>query len=364
MMINWGANPVMSAGNRDTIEDYLKKIPFMVDIEILPTETSEGFADIILPDCCSLEHTANCGEAYAFYFHGPLGNDDFSFHIRQPVVESQFQRRSILDVMLDISERLNVRDRLNTYINRRYWLDEKHKIVPGEKLTMEQITDRVFRNNHGEDYGIDWFKEHGFIRWKKKPDEAYWRWFIDARVPIYIHELAYYGPKIKKLAESVDIHVDWNQYTGLVSWFPTPSNKETGEYDLYCMSYRDTLHTGSGTMQIPLLDEASHLSPYTYNIVINESTAKKRGLKSGDVITIESNYGRKIEGPLKTSQGIHPEVIAIATTAGHWVKGQPIAYGKGVNFDVLVELDLEHVDPTVFNIETSVKVKITKVSGN
>jgi anaerobic selenocysteine-containing dehydrogenase len=130
------------------------------------------------------------------------------------------------------------------------------------------------------------------------------------------------------------------------------------------MSYRDTLHTGSGTMQIPLLDEASQLSPYTYNIVINESTAKKRGLKSGDVITMESNYGRKIEGPIKTSQGIHPEVIAIATTAGHWVKGQPIAYGKGVNFDVLVELDLEHVDPTVFNIETSVKVKISKVSGS
>jgi molybdopterin-containing oxidoreductase family molybdopterin binding subunit len=248
-------------------------------------------------------------------------------------------------------------------MNRRYKLDEKHRINAGEKLTVEEMSDRVFRNNHGEDHGIDWFKEHGFLRWPKKPEEAYWRPFIDARVPIYIHELAYYGPKIKKLAEGAGVHANWEQYSGLVSWFPTPPHKATNQYDLYCLSYRDILHTGSGTMQLPLVDEASRMNPYTYNIVIHTDTAKQKGLADGDIIEIESDHGRIINGPIKISQGIHPDVIAIAATAGHWAKGQPIAYNKGVHFDKLIELDMEHVDPTNLNMETSVKVKIRSVDA-
>ena len=265
-----------------------------------------------------------------------------------------------MDVLFELADRLGIRDKYNSNLNYRFNLDEEHKIKPGEKLNMEQIADRVYRCNHGEDHGVEWFKEHGFIRWKKKPEEAYWRWFLDARVPIYLHDLAYYGPKIKGLAEGAGVHAEWEQYTGLVSWFPTPPQKAPPEYDLYCYSYRDTLHTGGQTMENPWLDEASGMNPYTYNIVINTETARKKGLKDGDIIWIESNYGRKVKGPIKTTEGVHPQCIGIAATAGHWVKGQPIAYGKGVNFNVLMELDLEHSDPTSLNIETSAKVKIYK----
>jgi len=365
MLINWGSNPVMSAGNRDTVEDWLKEIPFIVDIEILPTETSEGFADIILPDWCSLEHTTSCGagDGRLFYFNGPLGSDDLSVHVMQPVIQPLFQRRSILDILPDLADRLGLRDKINSYMNARFFLDEKHEIQQDEKLTIEQMSDRVFKSNHGDDRGIEWFKENGFLRWKKKPEEAYWRWFVDVRVPIYLHDLVDSGPKIKELAESVDIHVNWEQYTGLISWFATPPHKASSEFDLYCLSYRDTLHTGSGTMEIPLLDEASSINPFTYNIAINDETARQKRLQDGDIICIESDGGRTIKGPIKTTQGIHPEVIAIAATAGHWVKGQPIAYGKGVNFDVLVELDLQHLSPVNLNMETSVKVKISKAQG-
>ncbi|MFC1906211.1 molybdopterin dinucleotide binding domain-containing protein, partial [Chloroflexota bacterium] len=193
--------------------------------------------------------------------------------------------------------------------------------------------------------------------------EAYWRPFLDVRVPIYIHELAYYGPTIKKLAEKAGVHANWEQYDGLVNWYPTPPNKASEDYDLYCLSYRDILHTGSGTMQLPLVDEASMMNPYTYNIVINTETAQKKGLVDGDIVEIESNHSRKIRGPINTTHGVHPDVISIAATAGHWVKGQPIAYKKGVHFDKLVELDMEHVDPTNLNMETSVKVKICKIDG-
>ena len=105
------------------------------------------------------------------------------------------------------------------------------------------------------------------------------------------------------------------------------------------------------------------MNPYTYNIVINTDTARRKGLKDGDIIEIESYNGQKIEGPIKTMEGCHPQVIAIAGTAGKWSKGQPIAFGKGVNFDTLLFLDLEHADPTSLNLETSAKVRISKKEG-
>jgi len=113
-------------------------------------------------------------------------------------------------------------------------------------------------------------------------------------------------------------------------------------------------------MENPYLDEASQMNPQIYNIVINTDTAKKKGFKDGDIVTIESNYGRKTTGPLKLTECVHPQCIGIATTAGHWVKGQPIAYGKGVHFNVLMELDLEHSDPVCLSVETAAKVKVYK----
>jgi len=350
----------MGAGSWDLVADCLKEVPFIVTFDIFPTELAEGFADIVLPDCCPLEHSTSVGESYSFFFNHPIASDDFSVHFRQQVVKPPYERRFAVDVLLEIADRLGTRDQFNEHINRRYDLDVEHKIKPNEKPTLEQIADRVFRYNHGEDHGIEWFKEHGFIRWKKKPEEAYWRWFVDVRVPIYLHDLALYGPKIKELAEGVGLHYDWEQYTGLVSWFPTPPQKAPSEYDLYCYSYRDTLHTGSGTQENPYLDEASGMNSFTYNIVINTETAKKKGLKDGDVIWIESDYGRKTKGPIKITEGVHPQCIGIAATAGHWVKGQPIAYNKGVSYNKILQLDLKHSDPVSMTIETATKVKIYK----
>ena len=114
-------------------------------------------------------------------------------------------------------------------------------------------------------------------------------------------------------------------------------------------------------MEQPWLDEASKMNPYTYNITMNRSTAFKKGLKEGNVIEVESFSGRKVYGRLKLLEGQHPQVLGIAANAGHWAKGQPIAKGKGTNFDTLLELDQEHLDPISTTIETSAKTRVRKV---
>jgi anaerobic selenocysteine-containing dehydrogenase len=114
-------------------------------------------------------------------------------------------------------------------------------------------------------------------------------------------------------------------------------------------------------MEQPCLDEASRMNPYTYNITMNAGTAKKKGLKDGDAVEVESYLGRKVTGTLKTLEGHHPLAVGIAATAGHWAMGQPIARGKGTNFDTLLPMDFEHMDPVCGTIETSVRVSIKKI---
>ena len=151
----------------------------------------------------------------------------------------------------------------------------------------------------------------------------------------------------------------------LISWFPCTIHKlDNPEYDLYCYSYRDVLHSGSATMEQPWIDEASRMNPYTYNITINADTARKKGIKDGDTIEVETYQGRKVAGSVKLLEGQHPQTVGIAATAGHWAKGQPIARGKGTNFDTLLPIDLEHMDPVCGNIETAVRVKVRKTKGS
>jgi anaerobic selenocysteine-containing dehydrogenase len=163
-------------------------------------------------------------------------------------------------------------------------------------------------------------------------------------------------------ASKAGVELDWEQFTPLLSYFkPQPAKEIDSQYDLYCFSYRDILHTGSYTMELPWLDEVSQLNPYTYNITMNVDSATTRGLKDGDLICLESKTGRKVTGTLKTMQGQHPKTVAIAACSGAWSRGMPIAYGKGTNFNILLESDLKHACPVSFSQETSAVVKVSKI---
>ena len=168
--------------------------------------------------------------------------------------------------------------------------------------------------------------------------------------------------RVEAIVKETNLDIDLTQYSPFISWFPCSIHRvDDLEYDLYCFSYRDVLHSGSHTMEQPWLDEVSHMNPYTYNIAMHVDTAKKKGLKDGDTVELESVAGRKVQGTLKLLEGIQRGTVSIAACSGHWAKGMPIAKGKGTNFDVLLEIDLQHVDPICLNLETAVRVRIEKI---
>jgi anaerobic selenocysteine-containing dehydrogenase len=231
-------------------------------------------------------------------------------------------------------------------------------------MTSAEIGDGVLKSIFGPEHDWEWFKKNGYIRWPKKVEEAYWMWFLNLRVPVvYMEWLVHMGEELDKINKETGVGIHLDAYEPLMSWYPCTIHKVTDpKYDLYCYSYRDILHTGGMTMEQPWLDEASHLNPYTYNITMNADTGRQKGLKDGDAVEVETYQGRKVTGTVKLLQGHHPLALGIAACSGHYAKGQPIARGKGSNFNTLLPLDFEHIDHVTGNIETAVRVGVKKIS--
>ncbi len=191
----------------------------------------------------------------------------------------------------------------------------------------------------------------------------YWRWFVPVRIPIYFEYFIDAGRKLGEVLEQFGRRdmFDLKFYEPLPQWNPCPSHTLEGtDYDMWAFCWRPSFHTQSSTQNNPWLDEISVNDPFVYLIQVNEKTGKEKGLEDGDIIWVENSIGKRIKGPVKFVQGVHPQHVCIAGCHGHWARGIPIAQGKGQFFDDLTIIDEAHTDPLTQGQDACVKVKIYK----
>jgi molybdopterin-containing oxidoreductase family molybdopterin binding subunit len=117
------------------------------------------------------------------------------------------------------------------------------------------------------------------------------------------------------------------------------------------------------TYENPWLDEISRGEPYSYFVCINTKTARAKGIADGDPIEVEGADGGAIRGRARLTEGVHPEVLAVANNGGHWAKGMPFARGKGVFFNQLLPMDLEHTDLVSLSMDCDARVRVRKLSS-
>jgi anaerobic selenocysteine-containing dehydrogenase len=280
-----------------------------------------------------------------------------------------YERRDFSEVMLELAQRLGLEDKyyeaINGTIPVRYGgeLSEENRLKAGEHYTWEEIGDRLIRDRFGPDKGLDYAKRDGVITWPKKLEEVYWKWFLDVRVPIYFEFFPIGGQKSKKIAEQFgagDI-IDYSRFTALPDWYPCPTHQYDGtEYDMYVFYWRPVMHCNSLTMQNPWLDEVAEQDGFVYTIQMHSETARGKGIADLDAVWLENPEGHRVQGRVRLTEGIEPQHLAIAACAGHWTPHQPIAKGKGVFFNDLVEADVAHTDPLTLGQDICVKVKVYK----
>ncbi|MEE8448617.1 MAG: molybdopterin-dependent oxidoreductase, partial [Thermodesulfobacteriota bacterium] len=331
-----GSNYLMTSANPLLVERAFKDI-FTVSCSIYLDESTE-LADIVLPDACYLERqdiwpaTMNT--------HPPL--DFWTYQVRQPVIGPLYQRRSAQEVMLDIAERVGMLPDFYTMINLLFEFREPYLLDPKGGYTWEEIVDRKYKSTFGPEHGLEWFKKNSPLSWPKKTEEVYWRPFIKARVPIYFELFKEVGQQIEQIKKELDITeaFDTSDFQPLPDWKPCQSHlEERSEFDLFAIYYRVPFQTFSFTYNIPWLDEISRMDPFVYHIAINKDIALGKGINDGDWVEVESaDTKNKVKARARLTEGIHPEVIAVANCGGHWSKHLPIASqpGKGVCFEWLM----------------------------
>ncbi|MFH1652364.1 MAG: molybdopterin-dependent oxidoreductase [Chloroflexota bacterium] len=356
-------NYITNVVSPDELEKGLKKDIFIVSFSLFLDESTE-FSDIILPDACYLERL----DLRADWQSTCSPVDDWAYHLRQPVVAPMYQRRPAEQVILEIADRLGILGKLYEEINKRLFFRDPYKLDPAQKYAWEEIVDRRLKGNFGPERGVEWFKEHGLIKWPKKVEEVYWRPFIRGRVPIYYEYFKKLGEQIEAIKKEHGIPgFDTADFQPIAEWKPCPSFEEKRpEFDLWGTYYRIPVHTFTSTWNNPWLDEISRLDPNIFKIALNTETARKKGIKDGDWLEIESaGTGNKIEGFAVLTEGVHPEVVAYASGGGHWSKYLPIASqkGKGISPQWMIPLSWDYVDVVSFNVDACVKVKVTKKAG-
>jgi thiosulfate reductase / polysulfide reductase chain A len=106
-------------------------------------------------------------------------------------------------------------------------------------------------------------------------------------------------------------------------WQPSP------EFPLYLINWQEASHTHSRTQNNEWLLELKPFAPF----ILHPDTVARHGIADGEEIIVESPHGQ-VQGRVKPSKRMHPEVIGLQHGFGHTAMGSR-ARGRGCSDSVL-----------------------------
>jgi anaerobic selenocysteine-containing dehydrogenase len=118
----------------------------------------------------------------------------------------------------------------------------------------------------------------------------------------------------------INVRVDeWAAYgfNPMPTFKRIPWHETMKDDEMILSTFKLNVHKQSRTAAVKWLAEIAHANPAW----MNPETAAKLGVKTGDLIRVESGVGHLVTKAYVT-EGIHPKVISIATGFGHWEYGR------------------------------------------
>ena len=118
----------------------------------------------------------------------------------------------------------------------------------------------------------------------------------------------------------INVRVDaWAEYgfNPMPTFKRIPWHEAMKDDEMILSTFKLNVHKQSRTAAVKWLAEIAHSNPAW----MNPDTARKLGVKTGDLVRVESSVGYLVTKAYVT-EGIHPKVISIATGFGHWEYGR------------------------------------------
>lgn len=253
-------------------------VPFFVAIDTHISETA-SLADIVLPAATYLERweleSAPCFEMVPF------------ISLRQPIVQPLGQSKAFSDILIDLARKLG--GVMEVYFNFTTLEYLERTIASVDKLRKAG--------------GIEYLRQHGV--WHDpdaKPDYGLYKKkgfnTPSGKVEVYSH-------KLKRLG-----------FNPLPVYVPIKAHSSLSGKEFILTTFQWNVHTHFKTANCKWLSEITHANPAW----INASVAAAYGIKDGDAIKITSRSGSMLT-KANVTEGIHPQVIAVSDSCGHWEYG-------------------------------------------
>ena len=335
----------------------VEKIPLVVANDIVIGETSM-YADYIFPDLSYLER---------WEFHGSHPSVAPKIQpVRQPVIAPIPETVTVFGEKMPISLEallLAVAERLGLPGFGPDGFGPGQPFTRPEDLYLRMVANVAFGDKSGDEVPDASDEEVKLFlnsrrhlpktvfdagRWERTVGSALWRkaiYVLNRGGRFQDHEKSYDGEKVaNKYGTLINLYQEKTAKTknamtgkpfpGLARYIPAPLDSlgrpiEDSGYDLHLITFREISHTKSRTIADYWL---LHLLPEN-SVIINESDAKRLGLKDGEAVKVVSatnpegvwdlGNGKKrpMVGKLRVIQGIRPGVVAFSLGHGHWAYG-------------------------------------------
>ena len=354
-------NPMMNSHNAQAMAETLKKFDLQVSFATFIDETAE-FADIVLPDAHDFERwdLFPANDPYAFIAPGP---GQWYWHMRQPSLQGPGETRPWTEVYIDIIERLGLIEDFNRVGETAWNISEKHRLDRTKRHAIKDIAERQAKTLIGDHFTFDDVSRTScLITRDKTMEEAYPGAFVTGRLPVYFEFLIDARADLERVIAELGIEWDFRPYQPLVTYIPCLEHEPAEDgFDLHIVNFKLPFQNQSVSQQNIWLDEIGRANPYTYKVMMHPSAAKRKGLKDGDRVLVESHYG-KDEGTLKVTEIVHPDCLGIPGMLGHWARNLHVALRKGTSFNTLLPPpSIERIDTLSGQIDTCARVRVTRI---
>jgi len=338
MQIFYGTNRPVSIPNSSLQFDGLAKT-YNVVIDVLVTELAM-YADIVLPDKTYLE---------SWHF-APTRSTPEAGHsaIRQPMTNPFNLEHDAFSIMWELMKRLNLRDKFAEECNKAWGLKEV-KFKPGRDYTTREGVEVIWSDKTRKDFSVA--LEQGFVGKKKSVKSKYLDGVESAfkgpgkpKMKLYADQLIDTYYKVEEIAKKNGLtKVDLVRYKEAYAPLPTVAHayptphREAKDYPFYVITHKRMYRNQAGfTANNALLNQAIGADAATNYVQLNVATAAQLGVKSGDIVTIETRVG-KINGTAEAVQGIRPDTIAVSYHYGRWGAGYSPDAKKGIAINEVLE---------------------------
>jgi anaerobic selenocysteine-containing dehydrogenase len=323
MAVGFNSNFNMVAPGTERWDKALKKLPFYIHISPFISEMAL-YADLFLPSTTYLEEWG--------YDHSSPGSGFSEVRIKQPVVKPLGEARSIIDIVFEMSRRLEG-EPAKSFANmgehsERFVKFRTETLMPWKEFLIKGVWT-------GSDYE---YKKYGYIF--NTPSKKFE--FSSGNLKALVSKMG------KGAEKNVDYLPNYKEVTFL---------GEKEKYPLLLLPYQPLLVVENGSQNYPWAQEIflpMNGVGWETLVEINSETAKTLKLKDGQLVWVESPF-QKIKARLKCSEGVYPSVVVIPFGQGHYSYGK-WQKGIGVNPNDIIGVDYDTLSGQAAFFNTRVNV--------